>query len=192
MILTAFALLTMSAHADPKGYGPLPAEGCPSVGGFYLDHFAPTAPFFRGGSVRDAGVPCLKELGIAAVLDLRTDVEVSISKEPEQIVAAGINYLRFPMSTDEVVASEECRALGIKSTECNSLAVDRSVNKIKELLSFSKKIYIHCARGEDRTGLVIGMFRRRVQDWDRDRARKEMRDFWYAPYPVLERIWERD
>lgn len=44
------------------------------------------------------------------------------------------------------------------------------------LETFPGKIYVHCARGVDRTGMIVATYRILHQGWDRKRAIMEMLD----------------
>ena len=49
-------------------------------------------------------------------------------------------------------------------------------------------ILVHCRHGRDRTGLVCGMYRRRVEGWTRREAWREMRRMgyrWILPGPTF-------
>ena len=55
-------------------------------------------------------------------------------------------------------------------------------------LSILKKyggVYFHCRRGKDRTGMVRAAFRVLHQNWDVERAIKEMDDLGHAKFPYF-------
>lgn len=56
----------------------------------------------------------------------------------------------------------------------------------------SKDIYlVHCTHGQDRTGIVIGIFRI-LNGWDKDKAYKEMLDHDFHPELIgLMKLWEQ-
>src|SRR5438128_7753691 len=43
-----------------------------------------------------------------------------------------------------------------------------------------KKIFVHCRRGNDRTGMMIAAYRMGAQGWTADQAMKEMHFFGYT------------
>src|SRR4051812_30425698 len=84
-LLPATLILAVAAPVSAAtGYGSLPAAGCPSHGEFYLDHFAPIAGevrLLRGSQPVRAGVDCLAELGVTAIIDVRSEQETGTSGE---------------------------------------------------------------------------------------------------------------
>jgi tyrosine-protein phosphatase SIW14 len=50
-------------------------------------------------------------------------------------------------------------------------------------------ILVHCRFGRDRTGLIVGMYRRRAEGWTRHQARAEMRQLGFRPLPGLMAYW---
>jgi hypothetical protein len=183
-------------------YATLPKTGCPSQAGFSYDHFAAIAPVlgskssaplqvFRGGAPTQPGVECLRSMGVSTIIDVRSDGEVSPQKEPSWAKGAGIQYLRFPMATDSSVPSASCKKRGLNATQCNAESVDGAIHFLGQAESGNpgEKIYIHCARGEDRSGLVVGAYRFLVQKASKTAARNEMAKFGFTPYAVLNTVW---
>lgn len=67
------------------------------------------------------------------------------------------------------------------------------VRHILNIISFEKCTFIHCAKGEDRTGAISACSRVRFEDWSPDRAIEEMWEkgfhWWYAYWiPFLRAI----
>jgi protein-tyrosine phosphatase len=85
-----------------------------------------------------------------------------------------------------------CTVSGRSAAACNAEALERALAAIAAALaaSPSAKVYVHCARGEDRTGLLIAALRLR-QGCPADEARREMRQHHYWPYPPLEAVWQQ-
>lgn len=53
-------------------------------------------------------------------------------------------------------------------------------------------VFIHCLHGQDRTGLMVGMFRVKFDGWTKDEAYAEMMQFGFHPELVgLTEIWEQ-
>lgn len=207
LALVSFSFLSVSVMADTGGYGPLPAKGCPARSQFRDNHFQAMAPLdgcadrdlsalssriIRGGEPYSKGIDCLQKSDVIAVIDLRTEGEHR--DEAAQVTAAGMSYYAFPMSTDDGwEASKECTSRGMSAAACdekNSLA---AIDRIKEILSANPtgKIYVHCAHGEDRTGLMLGLFRLLAQRCSSTEARAEMRAFGYSPYAPLAEVWAK-
>ena len=45
----------------------------------------------------------------------------------------------------------------------------------------SEGTYVHCEHGQDRTGLIIGAYRVRVQRWSKSQAYQEMKAHGFHP-----------
>ena len=194
------ALLARPALAD-GGYPALPAAGCPAVGDFGRRHHAVVGVLascaagaahdgriLRGGVPSVAGLACLKSEGVTAVIDLRTEGEAAGQRQ--RVEAAGMSYLPFPMVTAGARGPRACRTTGRPAAACNALALEEALAALAAALAASPraKVYVHCARGEDRTGLLIAALRLR-QGCSPAEARREMRAHHYTPYPPLEAVW---
>lgn len=59
-----------------------------------------------------------------------------------------------------------------------------AVEKVLDLMSQDRSIYIHCLSGVDRTGFMCAVYRMRVQHWSFEKAHAEWvamgRHFWFA------------
>jgi hypothetical protein len=193
-LLAILALVASSLFLAGAGYPTLPSEGCPSRGQFGIEHFTevqrplPGALLYRGGRPTEAGIECLARMGVTTLIDLRTEKETASGDEARWARENGLRYLAFPMTTDASVPSQECRSRGWDPARCNQEMVARAIG---ELRSDTGPVYIHCARGEDRTGLVMGAYRFLLQQWSAEASRREMRSFGYSPYKPLEEAWTR-
>lgn len=196
LLLFVWIVFPAKARAD---YPALPVAGCPAQTQFNLDHFSAVdglPGLFRGGKPAQTGIECLKSAGVNAIVDLRSEGETSRSSEESWAREAGIRYFAFPMTTDESVPSAACRSRGETAVQCNQSALLAAVQLLKQLLAdgVSEGVFVHCARGEDRTGLVLGTYRLQEQGpsqgWTKARARQEMREYGYSPYPSLQSIWD--
>ncbi len=112
---------------------------------------------YRGGSPTGDGVDQLHALGIRTILDLQTTDGV-IEAEKEKTANYGMNFY-----------SVELPALMLRPSE-------ERIQKILSILSDARNfpIYIHCRHGEDRTGLVVGLYRALLQKWPAEIAYSEM------------------
>ena len=113
------------------------------------------ARLYRGGQPREGGLGKLAALGIKTVINLRDDDERARAEEAEAR-AAGLHYFNVPFGrlgrpTDEQVA----RVLGLINAPANGV------------------VFVHCAKGQDRTGTVIAVYRITHDRWTGERAKKE-------------------
>lgn len=100
-----------------------------------------TANILRGGRPTANGLKILQQKKIKTIIDI-DDSKSAIETERKNLEKTGIKYYSIPF---------------------NSFArpVDANVKKVQDLLNDPSKypIYIHCKHGEDRTGLMIGLYR---------------------------------
>lgn len=114
---------------------------------------------FRGGEPTDEALKELKNLGVAAVLDLRQDGP-GREREKQVVEQLGMHYQHVPL----------------RSTTAPTQA------EIREILTFlvgqpTGKVYVHCLRGKDRTGTVIACYRIQRSGWDNLRALAEAKSY---------------
>ncbi len=68
------------------------------------------------------------------------------------------------------------------------------VNRLNAAIASIKLgTYVHCEHGQDRTGLIIGAYRVKVEHWTKEQAYQEMLRFGF--HPLLRGLcwsWEED
>jgi tyrosine-protein phosphatase SIW14 len=109
----------------------------------------------RGGEPKKGGMARLKELGIDTVLDLRWE-RGKMRAEEAEAKAAGLRYFAVPMygllrPTEEQIE----KTLAIIADPANG------------------RVFVHCERGSDRTGVVVGCYRVATMKWTAERAIEE-------------------
>jgi len=119
---------------------------------------------YRGGQPKRGGFETLKKLGIKTVIDLRNDRGQAESSEAE---ANGMKYFNFPM-------------------ERMGKPDDKTVEKVLDIISNSgnQPVFVHCAKGADRTGTIIAVYRIKHDGWTSERAKAEAKNFGMAPWQV--------
>lgn len=122
---------------------------------------------YRGSQPDEAGYASLSKHGIKTVLSLRGDRD-----NRELLKQNGLKGIQIAMSPDKPPTASQQR-------QFLKLLADTSLHPI----------FIHCARGRDRTGVMIGSYRVLMQRWTPEEAIKEMRLFGHTKrdYPALER-----
>lgn len=125
----------------------------PGVGNFHKVD----ANVYRGAQPSDEGLRNLAKLGIRTVVDLRQIDDRSIQEE-KVVTAAGMQYVKVPMRTGETPSNE-------------------NVHRVLELLNDPSvgPVFVHCMKGEDRTGGIIACYRIQHDHWKNDRALSEAR-----------------
>jgi len=112
-----------------------------------------------GAQPESGGIKKLAELGIKTIVNLRGEDERTRAEEADA-KALGLRYYSVPMPglsrpSDEQVA----RVMAILDSEENW------------------PVFVHCKRGADRTGTIIGCYRIAHEGWTADRALSEAKQY---------------
>lgn len=116
---------------------------------------------YRGAQPEDYAYNELRNVGVAIVVDFRHEPS-EIASEKRAVEANGMQFVSLPWTSrpgpihDQVVAF-------LSLIRRNS----------------GKKIFVHCARGADRTGLMVALYRITFDHWSAEEAVKEMESFHY-------------
>ena len=112
-----------------------------------------------GAQPESGGVKRLAELGIKAIVNLRGRDERTSAEETEA-KALGLRYYSVPMP-------------GL------SRPTDEQVQRVMAIMDSEENwpVFIHCKRGSDRTGTVIGCYRISHEGWTADRALAEAKQY---------------
>lgn len=119
---------------------------------------------FRGGRPELSDLALIqKQNGIKTIINLETNDGV-VKAEYAQAKRLGIQFFAEPMSAFKTPS-------------------DAQVQKILNALTNSslQPLFLHCHHGEDRTGMIIGLYRVFVQKWKPQQAYKEMLDNGFHP-----------
>jgi tyrosine-protein phosphatase SIW14 len=116
---------------------------------------AVNARLYRGGQPRADGLRRLAALGIKTVINLRDDDERARAEEKEA-KAAGLRYFNVPLG----------RLGRPKDTEVEHVLalIDAPENGV---------VFVHCAKGQDRTGTVVAVYRITHDGWTSEQAKRE-------------------
>jgi protein tyrosine/serine phosphatase len=116
-----------------------------------------TEVYYRGAQPEREEYEQLASLGVKTIIDLRHDPKSYAKSSATQ---AGLKYINFPMSDKQYPAAD---------TATKFLAL------IKDAANLP--VYVHCAGGRHRTGIMTAVFRMTEQGWDINRAYEEMKDY---------------
>jgi tyrosine-protein phosphatase SIW14 len=120
-----------------------------------------TPELFRGGQPAPEGFGFLKWRGIKTVVNLREEYD-----EKELVEKLGMKYVYIPLDAWDPVPDQAVKEFF------------RVVNDPE-----SQPVFVHCRRGSDRTGIMVGFYRIVFDGWDGRRAYKEARAlgmrWWY-------------
>ncbi len=110
---------------------------------------------FRGAQPQRGGYATLKAMGVRTVINLR-----SSHGEARAVEAAGMRSVELPMTTFADVDVETVRqAVALMADPAN------------------QPVFVHCAHGQDRTGVVVAVYRMDVDGWAEAEAEEEMQAF---------------
>lgn len=110
---------------------------------------------YRGGQPDLKDLKRLKDLGIKTIVNLRGAGEGS-DKEEREAHALGLQYINIPMS-------------GLRRPTPDS------ISRALDLISSpdTQPVFVHCARGSDRTGTVVAVYRIKHDGWTAKKAIEE-------------------
>jgi tyrosine-protein phosphatase SIW14 len=121
-----------------------------------IDNVGRVSPcIYRGRQPARKGYQTLKSMGIKTVINLR-----AVHDERKKVESAGMKYVEIPVPMTGGVRTE-------KLQEIIHAMSDPS----------NQPVYIHCALGEDRTGIAVAAYRMDADGWSYDDAVKEMQSF---------------
>jgi protein tyrosine phosphatase (PTP) superfamily phosphohydrolase (DUF442 family) len=149
-----------------------------------IPRFQQVAPgLYRGGQPSAAGFEFLKRRGVKTVINLRKEHD-----EKELVEKLGMNCVHIPLDARETISDQ---------------AIKRFFAVVND--PAYQPVFLHCERGADRTGVMVGFYRIAMQGWDGSKAYDEARDlgmrWWYrglkrqlyefAARPPASRSWSR-
>jgi len=121
---------------------------------------------YRGGQPRSGGVKRLAQMGIKTIVNLRGEKDATRTEET-QARAAGLRYFSIPL-----------REWGRPT--------DEQVERILKVLNASENqpVFVHCRLGEDRTGLVVAIYRITHDGWTNEQAKAEAKKYGMHPWEL--------
>jgi tyrosine-protein phosphatase SIW14 len=133
-----------------------------------------TENLYRGGQPTSDGFKSLHTMGVGIVVDLR-EKPTEVASEKRQVESLGMKSIGIPWSASHEPSSPQ----------------------IVEFLDLVRanpgtKIFVHCRRGADRTGVMIAAYRIAVEHKPAAEAVSEMRQYHYDWFfrPQLKRYIE--
>jgi tyrosine-protein phosphatase SIW14 len=128
---------------------------------------------YRGGAPDNAGTAYLASLHIITDVDLESFRWPFIWSEKHKDKPFDIHFMAEPLFSWSSIFSY-----------IQPPITDKRMDKILDLLAdpAQQPVFVHCELGEDRTGLVIGLYRVTIQHWSPEDAWNEMLKFGYHPH----------
>ena len=119
-----------------------------------LQNFGEVTPtLYRGAQPSPQGFEQLRQMGISIVIDTRAG---SRKNERNMVTKLGMKYVQIPWHCPY---------------PSNSLMV-KFLTVIRD--NPDRRVFVHCKTGDDRTGLMIAVWRMAEQGWTANQAREEM------------------
>ena len=123
-----------------------------------IGNFGEVAPtYFRGEQPEGSDYATLAAFGIKTVIDLQADGQVN---EKGLVEKAGMAFHRIPMTTHTAPTTAQI-------AEFLKLVNDPA----------NQPVYVHCAGGKHRTGVMTAIFRMTHDSWTSEQAFKEMKQY---------------
>lgn len=125
-----------------------------------VKNFAEVTPnLYRGAQPSKRGYEALAKMGIDIVVDLRG---TGLDRERKEVTDLGMRFVDIPWF-------------------CMT-PHDPDMADFLELIRQNpgKKIFVHCIKGDDRTGMEIAAYRMAEQGWSEPEARTEMKKFGFG------------
>jgi protein-tyrosine phosphatase len=113
--------------------------------------------YYRGGQPEGRDYAALATLGIRTVIDLQKDGD---SDEARSVAEAGMQFVRIPMTTH---APPTLKQISLFLRIVNDPA--------------RRPVYVHCAAGRHRTGVMTAVYRMERDGWTADQAYTEMKQY---------------
>ena len=123
---------------------------------------------YRGGQPVGEDWPYLQRLGVTQIIKLNED------SEGQDIVLPGMELFKVLISLAQQILTEP------------------DLQALRDAVGFmSINTLIHCEHGQDRTGLLVGLYRVLVQGWSVAQAYAEMRYHGFHPLELgLGKAWD--
>ena len=156
--LAAFVTLLPSLPTTQASKGP-PSARVADVSNIKIGNFGQVnANYYRGEQPEDGDYAALAALGIRTVIDLQADG--GNDHEAQLVEAAGMTFHRIPMTTRVAPTLEQiAQFMTIVTNPAH------------------QPVYVHCAGGKHRTGVMTAVYRMEHDGWTADQAYQEMKRY---------------
>jgi uncharacterized protein (TIGR01244 family) len=118
--------------------------------------------YYRGAQPDRADYADLAKLGVKTVIDLQSD---GSSREKGLVEQAGMSFYRIPMTT---------------SDRPSDAAVKQFLSLVND--AARQPVYVHCAGGQHRTGVMTAVYRMTKYGWSEDKAYNEMKQYKFETF----------
>jgi protein tyrosine phosphatase (PTP) superfamily phosphohydrolase (DUF442 family) len=144
--------------ASPTGSAAPPAAPRERYAG--LPHFGVVSDqLYRGAQPDESGFAELARRGIAIVVNLRHESD-RIARERTLVESLGMHYVSIPWRGHD---------------DPNLVQVAQFLRLLRD--NPQRKVFVHCQRGAERTGVMVACYRISREQWPPERAQAEMEAF---------------
>ena len=140
-----------------------PAPSTAELAAVTIDNFGKVDnDYYRGSQPDRAEYGELAKLGVKTVIDLQSDGK---EREKALVEQAGMSFYRIPLTTTERPS-------------------DAAVKQFLSLVNDPQKqpVYVHCAGGQHRTGVMTAVYRMTKYGWTEDKAYDEMKQYKFETF----------
>jgi protein tyrosine phosphatase (PTP) superfamily phosphohydrolase (DUF442 family) len=120
---------------------------------------------YRGAQPDEEGFRYLRSLGIRTVINLREEHYAVRLREQQVVESLGMKYVHVPVTVGNFFN---------RSPRIPEAAVRAFFDTLDS--TESGAVFVHCRRGADRTGALVGLYRIARHHWDPSRAYREARE----------------
>lgn len=146
------------SHLAGPGASCAPSAPCERYDG--LPNFGVVSDrLYRGAQPDENGFAELARLGIAIVVDLRRG-QGKIARERALVQSLGMHHVSIPWSGHDEPDPEQ---------------VAQFLRLLRD--NPQRKVFVHCRRGAERTGVMVACYRISREGWPPERAQAEMEAF---------------
>jgi protein tyrosine phosphatase (PTP) superfamily phosphohydrolase (DUF442 family) len=158
---TSALLIAQTAQSErPQTAAPAAQPAAPRIKLTGLPYFGTVSTqLYRGAQPQNDGFVELKKMGIDIVVNFRHEPD-AIARERAVVEGQGMRYVTIPWRGKQDPKTEQ-------------------VAEFLELLraNANKKVFAHCERGAERTGVMVACYRMSSENWTPERALNEMEKF---------------
>lgn len=128
---------------------------------------------YRGAQPGEQGFRFLQSLGIRTIINLREEQDADRTREQQLVESLGMRYVNLPVKD------------GSFFTRSRRIP-EATIQAFFDLVDTTDAgpVFVHCRRGADRTGAIVGFYRIARNGWSAERAYGEAREIgmrsWYT------------
>ena len=160
---TVAPLTIMFSLAGAVSAEPAAASATAALSAITIDNFGKIDDaYYRGSQPDRKEYSELAKLGVKTVIDLQADGH---DNEKSLVQRAGMTFYRIPLTTTE---------------RPSEAAVKTFLSIVND--PAKQPVYVHCAGGQHRTGVMTAVYRMTKYGWNEEKAYDEMKQFKFETF----------